>query len=109
MGRKQDPVAFAKLAVFTLTLDTKPRGAIHQKHEFVAVLIVPLAFRRRLTGRYDALDAQARALDKQIHDLIRQRPHRQAPSKITGLDHGQNLAQTPPGLAASAEMPEKAG
>jgi hypothetical protein len=29
-----------------------------------------LAFRRRLTGRHDALDAEARVLDKQIDDLI---------------------------------------
>ena len=37
---------------------------------YVRVLVVPLAFRRRLTGRHDALDAEARVLDKQIDDLI---------------------------------------
>ena len=54
----------------------KPRRAIHHKHELVAVLIVPLALRRRLTGRHDTLDAQARAIDKQVDDLIWQGPSR---------------------------------
>jgi hypothetical protein len=64
-GRQQDPGAFAERAVGRLAFDVKPRGAIHYKHELVAVLIVPLALRRRLTGRHDTLDAQARAIDKQ--------------------------------------------
>ena len=46
-------------------------------------------------------------LDKQVDDLIRQGPSRQAASKISGLDHGQSLARASPGLAANAEMPEK--
>ena len=64
MGREQDPVAFAEHTVFTLTLDAQARGAGDDKNPLVGVLIVPLAFRRRLTGRHDPLDAQARALDK---------------------------------------------
>ena len=76
MGREQDPVAFAEFAVGLLALDAQARGAIHHKHELVAVLIVPLALRRRLTGRHDALDAQARAIDKQVDDLIWQGPSR---------------------------------
>ena len=86
MGREQDPVAFAKFAFLAFPLDAEPRRAIHHKHELVAVLVVPLAFRRRLTGRHDALDAEARVLDKQVDDLIRQGPSRQAASKISGLD-----------------------
>jgi hypothetical protein len=76
MGREQDPVAFAELAVFTLAFDAETRCAINDKHELVAVLIVPLAFWRRLTGRHNPLDAQAGALDKQVDDLIRQEPSR---------------------------------
>ena len=76
MGREQDPVAFAECAVGSLALDAKARGAIHHKHELVAVLIVPLALRRRLTGRHDTLDAQARAIDKQVDDLVWQGPSR---------------------------------
>ena len=76
MGWEQDPVAFAEFAVGLLALDAEPRGAIHHKHELVAVLVVPLAFEPPLTGRHDALDAQARALDKQVDDLIWQGPSR---------------------------------
>jgi hypothetical protein len=76
MGWEQDPVAFAEGAVGRLAFDAKPRGAIHHKHELVAVLIVPLALRRRLTGRHDTLDAQARAIDKQVDDLVWQEPSR---------------------------------
>ena len=75
-GREQDPVAFAERADGRLAFDVKPRGAIHHKHELVAVLVVPLAFGPPLTGRHDALDAQARALDKQVDDLIWQGPSR---------------------------------
>ena len=76
MGWEQDPVAFAKLPLLAFPLDAEPRAAIHHKHELVAVLIVPLAFRRRLTGRHNTLDAQARAIDKQVDDLIWQGPIR---------------------------------
>ena len=76
MGWEQDPVAFAKLPFLGFPLDAEPRRAIHHKHELVAVLIVPLTLRRRLTGRHDALDAQAKALDKQVDDLIWQGPIR---------------------------------
>src|SRR5262245_22541891 len=111
MDREQNPVTFTELAVFTLTIDidAQTRGAIDDKHPLLGLLIVPLTLRRRLTGRHDALDAQARTIDEQVHDLIRQGPSRYAASKITGLDHRQNLAQVPPGLAANAEMPEKHG
>ena len=50
MGWDQDPVAFAKLPFLCFPLDAEPRRAIHHKHELVAVLIVPLTLRRRLTG-----------------------------------------------------------
>jgi hypothetical protein len=63
-------------AVFFLALDAQVRRALDQQHPLVSLLIVPLAFRRRLTGRDDALDAQALALDKQVHDLIWQGPSR---------------------------------
>jgi hypothetical protein len=76
MSWEQDPIAFAKLAIFTLTLDAQARRTLDHEHPFIGVLIVPLAFRRRLTGRDDALDAQALALDKQVHDLIWQGPSR---------------------------------
>jgi hypothetical protein len=76
MGWEQDPIAFADLAIFTLTLDAQARRAINHKHELIAVLVVPFAFRRRLTGRHDTLDAQARAIDKQVDDLIWQGPSR---------------------------------
>ena len=76
MGREQNPVAFAELPFPAFPLDAEPRRAIHHKHELVAVLVVPLAFRRRLTGRHDTLDAQARAIDKQVDDLIWQGPSR---------------------------------
>jgi hypothetical protein len=76
MGREQDPVAFAEIAIFALTLDEQARRAIHHKHELVTVLIVPLTPGRRLTRGHDALDAQAQALDKQIDDLIWQGPSR---------------------------------
>ena len=74
MGRKQDPVAFAELAVGCLALDAQPRGAGNDKHPLVGLLVVPLALRSRLPGRHDALDAQARTLDKQIDDLVWKRP-----------------------------------
>ena len=70
VGREQDPVAFAEHTVFTLTLDAQARGAGDDKNPLIAVLVVPLALSSRLTGRHDALDAEARVLDKQIDDLI---------------------------------------
>ncbi len=69
-------MAFAKLPFPAFPLDAETRCAIHHKHELVAVLVVPLALSSHLTGRHDALDAQARALDKQVDDLIWQGPSR---------------------------------
>ena len=86
MGSEQNPVAFAEFAVGLLALDAQARRAIHHKHELVTVLIVPLAFRRLLTGRHDALDAQARALDKQIDDLLRQGLRGQTAPKVACLN-----------------------
>src|SRR5262245_31439435 len=66
MDREQNPVTFTELAVFTLTIDAQTRGAIDDKHPLLGLLIVPLTLRRRLTGRHDALDAQARTIDEQV-------------------------------------------
>jgi hypothetical protein len=59
MGRKQDPVAFAKRVVIALTLNAQSRSTCDHKHPLVGLLVVPLAFGSRLSGRHDSLDAQA--------------------------------------------------
>jgi nicotinamidase-related amidase len=106
-GWEQDPIAFADLAVGLLALDAQARGASDDKYPLIGFLVVPLALGRRLTRGHDALDAEARTIDKHVHELIGELPRWQIAPKVAGLDHGQSLAQALPGLAADAEMPEK--
>jgi len=71
MGGDEQPVAFRKRPVLGLALDAQTCGAGDEKHKLVACLVVPLVFGRRLTGRDDALDTHARALDENLENLIR--------------------------------------
>jgi hypothetical protein len=47
-----------------------------------------LALGRGLTSRYDALDAQVRALNEEIDDLVRERKSGQMVLEIAGFNHG---------------------
>jgi hypothetical protein len=57
MRGEQQPIALSKLAVPILALDPQTRRTRHDQHKLVGLLIVPLAFQRRLAGGDDALDA----------------------------------------------------
>lgn len=87
MSWKQDPVAFAELAVASLALDPQPRSTGNDKHPLVCLLVVPLSFGSRLPGRHDALNAQARTFNKRIDDLVWKRPVQQIARKIARFDH----------------------
>jgi len=89
MGREQDPVTFAELAVFALAFDAQARRTSDQEHPLIGLLVVPLALGRRLTGRDDALDGEAWALDEHLDDFVREGPCVQIARKIAGLDHGR--------------------
>ena len=85
MGGKQDEIAFAEFPVLSLALDAEPRSALNDQDPLVGLLIVPLTFRRRLSGRDDPLDAESRPLDERFHHLPGARRRRQIPSKVPGL------------------------
>ena len=87
MGWQQNPIAFGKLAVPILALDPEARRTGHDQHPLIGLLIVPLAFRRRLAGGDDALDAHPPPLDEDLRDLIDKRPRRQAACYVPRPDH----------------------
>jgi hypothetical protein len=78
VGRKHDPVAFAKLPVLIFALDAEPRRARDDQHPLVGHLVVPFPVRRRLSRRDDSLDAQARLVEEDLNDLLGKRPRWQA-------------------------------
>src|SRR4029453_18325653 len=53
MRREKQPVAGAKLARLRFARDEETRGAGNEQHKLVVLLIVPLSFGRRLSGRDD--------------------------------------------------------
>lgn len=81
-GRKQNPVAFAKVPILSFALDAKTRRASHDQDPFVGLLIVPFPFRRSLARRDDALDAYVRPLEENIDDLRFSRPQGELAAKI---------------------------
>src|SRR5262245_38577287 len=50
MRREKQPVPGAKLALLRFARDEETRGAGHEQHPLVALLIVPLSFGRRLAA-----------------------------------------------------------
>jgi hypothetical protein len=83
---KQYPVAGIKFSVGILAFNTQSRATCHQQHPFIAVLIVPLAVRRRLAGRDDALDTERRPLKQAIDNLGIERPRKQIVVKVSGFE-----------------------
>ena len=75
--RKQDPVACFKHAVLVLPLEAQARGTGYENHELVPTLVVPILIERRLPGRDDALQAQARTFQQNVDQFFGLRLGRQ--------------------------------
>ncbi len=71
-----------------LAIEAQHGAPRQQDHPLVAVLVEPLPFRRRLTVRDDALEAQPRALEQRLETLGFE-PYRDAFEKIAA--HGCHL------------------
>src|SRR5262245_15800892 len=85
MRREKQPVAGAKLALLRFARDEETRGAGHEQHPLVVLLIVPLSFGRRLSGRYDPLDAEPFSPAERLGELRGKRPGGKAAPKVPGF------------------------
>ena len=85
MRREKQPIAGMKLARLLFARDEETRGAGDEQHKLVVFLIVPLAFRRGLSGRDDPLDAKSFALAQCLGKLRGKRPGGKAAPKVSGL------------------------
>ena len=85
MRREKHPVAGAKLARLRFTRDEEALGAGDEQHKLVVLLIVPLAFRRRLSGRDDPLDTKPFALAERLGEFRGKRPGGKAAPKAAGF------------------------
>src|SRR4029079_15006381 len=86
MRWKENKVSFAEFRILALAFEAQPSVALDHENPLVAVLIVPLACRCRLSGRDDPLDAQARTLTKRFRQLPSKRPRRQSAQQVSGFD-----------------------
>src|SRR5262245_59613000 len=93
MRREKQPVAGAKLALLRLVRDEDTRGAGNEQYKLVVLLIVPLAFGRRLSGRDDPLDAEPFAPGERLDEFRGKRPGGKAAPKAAGFRfHRRSLA-----------------
>ena len=76
-----DPIARLHVDRYVTLFEAQTGGASQQHDELVAGLVVPEAGWARLSGRDDALDAHARALDETV-DLLLGLALRQRSEKI---------------------------
>src|SRR6478609_9289881 len=83
MRGEQDPTRFADRPVLAFAFDTQARRAFDQQHPFVGVLVIPLAFRGRLTGRRDPLDAHTWSIDQGREGLLGENARRQLAQDIS--------------------------
>jgi hypothetical protein len=74
MRREKQPVAGVKRALLRFTRDEEALGAGDEQHKLVVLLIVPLAFRRRLSGRDDPLDTKPFALAERLGEFAASGP-----------------------------------
>jgi hypothetical protein len=85
MRREKQPVAGAKLARLRFARDEETRGAGNEQHKLVVLLIVPLSFGRRLSGRDDPLDAEPFTPLKRLGELRFKRSGGKAAPKAAGF------------------------
>ena len=85
MRREKHPVAGAKLARFRFARDEEASGAGDEQHKLVVLLVVPLVFGRRLSGRNDPLDAKPGTTAKRLDELRGKRPGGKAAPKAAGF------------------------
>jgi hypothetical protein len=77
MRREKHPVAGAKLARLRFTRDEEARGAGDEQHKLVVLLVIPLFFRRGLSGRNDPLDAKPGTPAERLGEFRGKRPRRE--------------------------------
>jgi len=83
--REKHPVAGAKLARLRFARDEDARGAGDEQHKLVVLLVVPLVFGRRLSGRNDPLDAKPGTPAERLDELRGKRPGGKAAPKAAGF------------------------
>ena len=85
MRREKHPVAGAKLARLRFTRDEEARGAGDEQHKLVVLLVVPLFFRRGLSGRNDPLDAKPGTPAERLGEFRGKRPGGKTAPKVSGF------------------------
>jgi hypothetical protein len=104
MRGEQDPTRFADRPVLAFAFDTQARRTFDQQHPFVGVLVIPLAFGGRLTGRRDPLDAHTWSIDQGREGLLGENARRQLAQDISGFHHGETEFSA--AACCWAKMPE---